>query len=227
MNNKSTLTWFVRGFALAVLFLLVATMVARPLLGWAQSGNGEMPNDSEQEGGTISLVDNGGSNPNWEAMVPGDASPAIPEPGGAMPAAAEYASPLIIPAADFSSDGVDPDGFSFDFAGGYVNGDGTACLKAPAYLPDGASVASVYASLYDNAPGNVMVILRRVDNVSGVSDVMASFGTAIDSTTIQQMGDDSINEPDVVYPAFAYYVTTCLNYPDHRLYSVRIYYTGP
>lgn len=133
-------------------------------------------------------------------------------------------SPLVIPAAAFTSDGNDPDGFYFDFAGGYVNGDGTACLKAAAHLPHGATVTSVHASLYDNASGNIMVNLRRVDEVSGSSDVMVSFGTAVNGTSIQQVADESINFPEVSYPGYAYYVTTCLNYAEHRLYAVQIYY---
>ncbi len=31
----------------------------------------------------------------------------------------------------------------------------------------------------------------------------------------------------ISYPTYAYYVTTCLNYADHRLYSVCIYYQAP
>jgi hypothetical protein len=133
-------------------------------------------------------------------------------------------SPLVVPAAAFTSDGGDPDGFHFDFAGGYVNGDGTACLKAPVHLPAGAVVNSVYASLYDNAPGNIMVNLRRIDVSTGANDVVATLGTESDSTAIQHLNDSDIDHAYIVYPDYAYYLTTCLNYADHRLYSVRVYY---
>ena len=209
--NRDTLTWTVRAFALTLLVLLVAMLVAHPLSGWAQS-NG---------------TNSGGSHSNQEAMVPGEADASGSASEGQMLDEAGYGSPLVVPASDFSSDGNDPDGFYFDFAGGYVNGNGTACLKAPAYLPAGAAVTSVYASIYDNAAGNVMVNLRRVNVSSGSSDAMASFGTESDSTAIQQRGDTVINYPEVIHPDYAYYLTTCLNYADHRLYSVRIYYTGP
>ena len=86
---------------------------------------------------------------------------------------------------------------------------------------------AVYASLYDNATGNIAVRLRRVNVYSGVSDVMASLYTESEDTTIQQRGDDTIGYPEVIYPDYAYYLTTCLTSADHRLYSVRIYYTGP
>jgi hypothetical protein len=131
---------------------------------------------------------------------------------------------LVIPAAAFTSDGGDPDGFFFDFSGGYIDGSGTACLKAPAYLPDGAIITSVYASLYDNAAGNVTVDLRRVSVDTGTSNVMANLGTVADSTAIQQRSDTTIAYPEISYPDYAYFITTCLNSADHRLYSVQIYY---
>ena len=130
----------------------------------------------------------------------------------------------VIPAAAFTSDGFDPDGFFFSFAGGYINGDGSACLKAPAYLPDGAIVTWVYASIYDNADGDVTVNLQRVNRSTGATNAMASVSTSSNSTSIQQRYDSSISYPDIDYPDYAYYVTTCLDYADHRIYSVRIYY---
>ena len=152
---------------------------------------------------------------------------------GAVPApdtqASGYGSPLVIPAADFSSDGTDPDGFSFSFSGGYIGGSSSLpCLKAPAYLPAGATVVSVWASVYDNyAPGAIQLYLRRVNVSSGVSNPLASLGTSTDSTEIQQIKDLEVNYATVLYPDYAYYVTTCLTDVQHRLYSVRIYYTGP
>jgi len=169
------------------------------------------------------LVDNGAEQSNWEAMVVDD----NPYPNAVEAIEAGYQSPLVIPAADFSSDGSDPDGFFFSFSGGYVNGDGTACLKAPAYLPKGAHVTSVYASLYDNASGNVTVNLRRVNRSTGATNVMAAASTSSNSTSIQNRSDTSINYPDVSYPTYAYYVTTSLYHANHRVYSVRIYYTEP
>ena len=212
--NRDTVTWVARAFVLTLLVLVVVTLVVQ----------GEGP---QAEGAPPVAAEEGGRRSNWAAMVPAEVT--IPDASRAEAelAAAGYASPLVVPAADFSDDGNDPDGFFFDFAGGYVNGDGTACLKAPAYLPDGATVTDVFASLYDNAAGNVMVNLRRVDVVSGSTDVMASFGTAFDSTDIQQVGDGTISYPAGSHPADAYYLTICLNYAEHRLYSVRIYYAGP
>jgi len=208
MDNKHTLTWFARGFALTGLVLLVVVMTAWPASGQSQG--------SDEPGS------------NWEAQVPGDASIPVTEPHWVGDTVSTgYTSPLVIPAAAFTSDGGDPDGFFFDFGGGYVNGSGTACLKAPAYLPNGSIITSVNAFLYDNASGNVTVNLRRVNVDTGTSNEMANPGTVADSTAIQQRSDTTIAYPEISYPDYAYYVTTCLNYADHRLYSVHIYYTGP
>lgn len=137
-------------------------------------------------------------------------------------------SPLVIPAAAFTSDGEDPDGFLFDFAGGYVNGTGSACLKAPVYLPKGVGVYAVRAYLYDNAAGNIYLYMRRVNRNTGASDVMASLRTVSDSTLIQRRQDLSIDYSHIgdLYSTYSYYITTCLDSANHRLYGVQIDY-GP
>jgi hypothetical protein len=151
-----------------------------------------------------------------------------PAPQAYQPEGFGGTSPLVIPAAAFTSDGQDPDGFFFDFAGGYVNGVGTACLKAPVYLPRGVVVYAVRASLYDNATGNVYVYMRRVNRNTGAGDVMAALRTLSDSTSIQQPQDRSIDYPHIgdLYSTYYYYVTTCLDSANHRLYAVQIDY-GP
>jgi hypothetical protein len=156
----------------------------------------------------------------WELLAYDPDGPLADEPAG------PGLSLLVIPAAAFSSDGGFPDGFFFDFETGYLRGDNFACLKAPVYLPQGAVVDSVYASLYDNADGTVAVTLRRVDVVSGSMDIMAAAGTTTDSTSIQQTEDITVSYREVTYPRYAYFLTTCLNSADHRVYSVRIYYAA-
>jgi hypothetical protein len=208
MNKTHTLTWAIRGFALTCLILVLVVMLTLPALGLAS--NSKDPGD------------------NREAQVYDDESPSVIERDlDGETAGSGYTSPLVIPAADFSSDGGFPDDFFFDFEYGYLQGDGFACLKAPVYLPDGVTVTSVNASLYDNASGNVVVELRRVNVTTGTVDVMANPGTFADSTDIQHPNDVFIYYPEVSYPEYAYFLTTCLSSPSHRLYSVRIYYTGP
>jgi hypothetical protein len=156
---------------------------------------------------------------------PPPATDRAPAPQASAPKGFGGPSPLVIPAAAFTSDGTDPDGFFFNF-NGYIDGTGSACLKAPVYLPRGVMVYGVYASLYDNYTSDIFVDLRRVDKNSGQGDVMASLSTVSNSTSIQQRKDLTIDYPVIgdLYSTFAYFVTTCLHSADHRLYSVRIYY---
>ncbi len=67
-------------------------------------------------------------------------------------ASQQYVSPLVIPAADFTDDGFDPDSLFFPFGGGYFQGNSAnyGCLVAPAYLPNGVTVTDIFVSVYDN-----------------------------------------------------------------------------
>jgi hypothetical protein len=188
-----------------------------------------------------SVVDSGEPHSN-EAMIIADAPPHAPgtdDPAGdtaGIEAASEvaaqgYSSPLVIPAADFSDDGWDPDSFFLSFGGGYVTGTaaGYGCLKAPAYLPHGATVTSVYAYLYDNdGARSAYADLRRVRNMTGVQETMASVSTSgyANSTSIRYLGDTTIS-PNGVDNLYSYYVTTCVGSSGIRLYAVRIFYAGP
>lgn len=172
------------------------------------------------------------SNPEVQELgVAGDgaAQPALQEPINRIPAAPGYTSPLVISAADFSSDGYVPEGFFFSFVSGALNGENIpgTCLMAPAYLPNGATVTDMFITAYDNnASYNVPVSLWRVDNYAGTSaQTMASVVTSGASTALQTPGTATITYPDVSYPSYSYFVTTCLSYSEIRLYSVRIYYT--
>ena len=170
----------------------------------------------------------------WPAIaLPGAAPAAVP--AAARPDGGGFSggSPLIIPAAAFSSDGFDPANYNFWFATGAVEGvdsppTGYApCLKAPVYLPLWAKVYQFWASVYDNDAGyNVGVSLRRVSNYDGSSAViMATVSSTGASTNIQSVGDYSIDSPIIYYPDYSYYVTMCLNRSNTKLYSVRIWYT--
>lgn len=227
MRRGDRVRWVATGFLLPVLILLVAALSAQPLLSWAQSKDIELANSQKAEGVPPLGTHEDGSRSNWGAMVPGDPSAPAAVPDESILAAASSSSPLVVPAADFSSDGAFPDGYFFDFETGFLRGDGFACLKAPAYLLHGVTVDYVGASLYDNATGSVTVNLKRVDVVSGAVNTMATLGTPWDSTDIQSVGDYDINYAEISYPAYAYFLTICLSSADHRLYSVRIYYTEP
>jgi hypothetical protein len=157
-------------------------------------------------------------------------APEAPAAGGTHLIGTCYSSPLVIPAAAFSSDGWDPGSMFFDFGGGYVTGNSAndGCCKAPAYLPNGATITSMYVTLYDNDPSAMAwVDLWRVHNTTGVTDWMATVESSGTSTNIQVLSDSSIDEPLVDYPNYSYYVTSCLDSSLTRIYSVRIYFSGP
>ncbi|MCO5184938.1 MAG: DUF11 domain-containing protein [Anaerolineae bacterium] len=138
-------------------------------------------------------------------------------------------SPHVIPAAAFVSDGYDPESYFFPFSGGYIEGDATnyGCVVAPVYLPNGVLITDMFVSVYDDDPGRgITVNLRRVNNFSGVTDTMASVSTTVTGTFsgIEVLNDNSIDEPQTVYPDYSYYVTTCVLSSLIRLYSVRLYF---
>lgn len=136
-------------------------------------------------------------------------------------------SPLVIPAAAFTADGSNPDSMFFPFGGGYFSGDSEnyGCMVAPAYLPQGAEIVDLFATVYDDdATYNLLVTLRRVDNFAGGTDTMAEAETSGEFAGVQVINDFSIVEPIVTYPDYSYYVTTCVLSGSIRLYSVRLYY---
>jgi hypothetical protein len=159
-----------------------------------------------------------------EAPLPLDTAAESPP----LQEASVYGSPLVIPAADFRSDGLDPDSSFFFFSGGYLYGEHSdTCLMAPVYLPDGATIEEVYASVYDNDSNsgvNLWLKLYRVNNYSGSSNILAAMETASESTNLQVIADTSINYPTIVHPDYSYYLGVCLESANIRLYSVRIYY---
>jgi len=179
----------------------------------------------------IPLADEGPVVPNIQAFDP-NASTLIqsdtPREGRAgQIEGQDYRSPLVIPAADFSSDGFDPDGFRFSFSGGYLAGQSSNnCLQAPAYLPDDAVVYDFFVTFYDNNDSNnIFLELRRVNNFTGDVSVLASVQSSGASGTIRSVRDNTIANGTIIYPDYSYYVTTCLPATNLRLYSTRIYYS--
>lgn len=138
-------------------------------------------------------------------------------------------SPIIIPAAAFTSDGNIPDSSFMYFYGGYIRGAATGygCVEAPVYFPTPAMVVDLFASVYDNDPvSGLTITLRRVDNFSGTTAILAEASTSTTgaSTNILVLNDYTIEFPIINYPQYAYYLTTCLTSANMRLYSVRLYY---
>jgi hypothetical protein len=142
-----------------------------------------------------------------------------------------FTSPLVVPAAEFVSDGYYPSSTFFDSTGGYVRGVGTVavsgggCLRASVYLPPKAAIKSFYAYVYDNdADNEVTVTFQRIRTMTGVYDELGQVSTSSANTQIHSLGDETIahNFTDNLH---AYYLTTCLKTQNTRLYAVRIFYT--
>lgn len=149
-------------------------------------------------------------------------------------AVAQYSSPLTIPAADFTSDGNLPEQIRFIVLdgdrGGFFRGLNSpdACIMAPAYLPDGAGITNLTATVVDSDTINrIIVRLFRSSRTSGVVNTLATVSTSTSSSSqsVQDISTTSISNGVVDNDNFTYYVTTCLPAATIQLYSVRVFYT--
>ena len=137
-----------------------------------------------------------------------------------------YSSPLVIPAADFSDTGFANDGYEFWPALGYVKGLGFHNLKAPVYLPNGATITGVTAVLYDDIPAiNMQVAMFRCNRSTGAVDQMTWIFSSTSAIIQEVPNPDPISFPTVSYPDYWYYVVVEFGAADQRLYSVRVDYT--
>ncbi len=239
--------WFLRGFMLCLGALVLVSSFALTRSGQAQgidNPNRNTPRDApaQQTGGPLTdipQVAQGGpavqgelpTNEEWMASHSLEMKPASQpqllegqatiNAGGSLP-------PLTIPAADFRTDGGNPDGYYFLFAGGYLRGLDTegACMQAPVYLPNGVTVTEFWMSAIDNYNGyDLYVALNRVSNASGTpSEEMAAVNTYGNYTYVQNPGDTTIAYPVVDYPYYSYFLSMCLQYQTIKLYSLRVYY---
>lgn len=208
MRKLLTNKWLLRGFALFLLLALAVLGGVKAPAGLAQSSgesNADLRLEQADGSGVLSLAE--GSLREAELA-------AMPE---------VYDSPLTIPAADFRDDGYDPEGMTFWFGLGRVEGDSahaSGCVMAPAYLPDGASIFQMWSTMRDNtAPADMWANLYRVSNITGLSEIMASINTTgINQPTIVQPYDLSITNPIVDYPSYNYFVGACLFHEDIELY---------
>ena len=146
----------------------------------------------------------------------------FPAPGAAN-------SVHVVPAAAFAGDGFKgADSYTFWFFDGAMFGNDaatTGCIRAQAYLPDGGEVYQFWASVIDNNPGSIVwADFWRVSRLTGVAQKMARAETTSDNSLIQGISDLTIAYPVVDYPTYSYYVTTCLDNSNERLYSMRIWY---
>lgn len=132
---------------------------------------------------------------------------------------------LVLPPAAFASDGFDPDGFSVNFAGGYLYGvvESGACLMAPVNVPAGATITSLSVRVTDsNASLFEGFDLYRIDLSTGEAQVIGSVSTPAGAAGISWYNDTTITS-NVVDANYAYQLTTCVR-PSIRVHGVRIGY---
>jgi len=138
---------------------------------------------------------------------------------------------ITIPAAAFGDNGNNPDTYRFYEPGGYIRGanGGGICGMAPVYLPHGATIDELWASVVDNdAAQNIYGFLARVDTTArNTSNSLATLHTSGASTAIQSISNLNIDYPEVDLDRYAYYLMACIDSADTRLYSVRVWYIDP
>jgi hypothetical protein len=218
--ERSTFYWFKRGF-LATAFVL---LIGAALLQLTANAAAERSH----------------ANPNWEKMAYVEPDVILEGPDIDLEAyvrsrreasAANYVSPLVIPAADFNRDS-NTSNYFFSFAGGsFGSGNNGGCYMAPVYLPAGVTITDLFVSVFDNDPSaNAFFQLRRKEKTTTVSsEVLTTLSTSDQSIDPQILGSNTISEP-IVSNDFTYYLTTCM-FPSQsdalRILAAWIFYTLP
>lgn len=149
------------------------------------------------------------------------------------PTGISTSSPVVVPAAAFRTVSGRPailvasEGYlmaSF-FNGGFA----TDCTVAPVNLPDGTTLDSLRATLFDSrAESNVAIQLRRKRlNTNQASEVIAEV-TTTGTSGHQQVMTSSFTAP-IVDHAYSYFLATTGPCPvtdsTQRIYAVRVYHT--
>lgn len=148
-----------------------------------------------------------------------------------------YGSPLVVPAAAFRSDGTNPEQLRYAANLGFLQGQDVegAFAVAPIYIPDGATISAIQASVFDgfDGPGscdgasnkNVAVWVERVNNTTGEESQMVFFNTTGINPNIQHLLDTSINFPTVEYPEYAYFAVVKVCSSAHTFIALQIFYS--
>lgn len=243
-QSKGSFGWAIR-FALLTLALAVSVLVIMPVGGRAQGGDEDDLRRGVEGAGEPSTE--------IEPAIPGDQNrPPLdqsPEPNMAdeverarrmrsmqqdsplgsqgEPQAQAYGSPLIVPAAEFAYSGLGTD-YGFMLTQGYVVG-GPGCGMAPLYLPNRARLTEVWASLYDNdaAPDrDAWLYVYRVNHFTGATQLMAFLSTAGRTPWdgIISVADTGIDYAKVDHLNYGYYAYGCVQSPNTRIYSLRLFY---
>jgi len=141
-----------------------------------------------------------------------------------------WQSPLVIAAAEFENDGVDPLEDNFYDSDGYFSGraDQALTMVAVVKLPNFATITRFEAAMVDigDCPSvpDPIVELRSVNYDSGMPVLHASV-VANDNTNMEIFVDTSIASADVNNLTQAYFVVVKMCGPFQAFQGVRVHYT--
>lgn len=198
---------------------MVVCLVLSVLAGSAARAQGEAAGNDPGS----AAAGGGEANPNEESIQ--GVEPAAAEPALAAAGGPGYA---LIPAAAFSSDGYIPDGFRYNFAGGYLYAteSGGVCLMAPVALVPGTTVNVLEATLNDSsATASESFELSRVDLRTGTRDSMAYVASPEGTTAGVVKFVDSTVDYGLVSNEYAYQITTCARVAIY-FYGARVGYSA-
>lgn len=152
----------------------------------------------------------------------------------------EYGNPLVITAADFRSDGINPHELIHKWPDDALWGtdNNNAFAVAPVYLPDGATIASVGVAVFDGFDGttgtcgmivtkDVWAYLLRVNNYTGDQQQLSFFSTTGMDPDRQFFLDTEVEYPDIQYPTYTYYAVAKVCHSAHLFYAMQIFFSMP
>jgi hypothetical protein len=239
MKHMRLLKWFGGGF-ISTLAVIVVFGLAVPAIVSAQDGNPNMEFVPNEPSSSVSTDDPEGRNyipapdellrvSNRDSFAEsGNSSPPFTDnpPDESVKGGGGPTTVLVIPAADFRSDGREPGNMMFWFNTGYLRGGTDVCVQAPVYLPNNAKIDNFFFSAMDgDDANNITVTLFKVQNYTGVVTPLGSANTSGNSLTMQMPYYYLLAEDTVIYPTYTYYLGTCMLSSDLKLFSVQIWYT--
>lgn len=140
----------------------------------------------------------------------------------------EPQNPIVISAADFRSIGFNT-AYYFDNVKCSLKGNSavsSACVVAPAYIPNGVTVTKFTGLVYDNdASNSVIISLNRRSIADLTSDGFSVAGViSSESTSPQELNDTTINYPLIDTENYVYYIYACFRNSSNEIYAVKIHY---
>lgn len=153
----------------------------------------------------------------------GNLQPASAQPQANVQGLPWNASPISVPGAAFGRDGNASTNAFFSFNGGYWRGNANGCVAAPIYLPRHAKLTDLFVSVMDNdATYNMWLNFYRLDNYTGTVEILGTVSSSGQNANIVVLYD-TLNT-SVQYASYSYYLGSCFESSNHRLYNARVYF---